>query len=66
MATLGFQELSESRIKNYFYARRKSYVAIRVKTIPFPSHGDIHFKYSFAFKERSRKIGDCYTTYTLS
>ena len=50
MSTPDFQELFESRIKNYFYVRRDSYVAKRVKTIPFPpSHGDLHFKYSFSF-----------------
>ena len=49
MATPGFQELFESRIKNHFYVQRDSYVATRVKTIPsLPSHGDVYFKYSFA------------------
>ena len=67
MVNPGFQELFESLIKNYFYVRRDLYVATRVKTIPFPhSHGDVHFKYSFAFKKISRKIVDCYTTYTLN
>ena len=67
MVTPGFQELFESRIKNYFYVRRDLYAATRVKTIPFPtSHGDVYFKYSCAFKKRSRKIVDCYTTYTLN
>ena len=54
MATPGFHELFESRIKNYFmYGQTRTW--LRVKTIPFPpSHGDLHFKYSFAFKKRSR------------
>ena len=67
MATPGFQELFESRIKNYFYLRHDLYAATRVKTIPFPpSHEDVHFKYSFVFKKRSRKIVDCYTTYAFN
>ena len=53
--------------KPLFYVRRDSYVATRPKTISFPpSHGDVHFKYSFAFKKLSRKIVDCYTTYDLN
>ena len=54
MATQGIQELFESRTNIYFYVRRDSYVATRVNIIPFtPSHGDVHVKYSFAFKKRS-------------
>ena len=56
MDTPDFQELFESRIKNYFYVRRGSYIATHVKTIPSPpNHGDIHFKYSFAFKNAPGK-----------
>ena len=67
MATPGFQEQLESRIKNYFYVRCDSYVATGPKTISFPPrHGDVHFKYSFAFKKASRKNVDCYTTYDLN
>ena len=67
MATPGFQELFESRIKNCFYVQRNSYLATRVKTILFPpSHGGVHFKYLFAFKKHSRKIVDYYIMYTLS
>ena len=36
MVTPDFQELFELRIKNYLYVHRDSYVATRVKTIPFP------------------------------
>ena len=52
--------------KTILYVRGDSYVATSSKTISFPpSHGDVHFKYSFAFKKRSRKIVDCYTTFSL-
>ena len=46
MATLDFQDFLESRIKNYVYVRRDSYVATHVETILFPpSHEDVYFKY---------------------
>ena len=69
MATPGFQELSESRIKIFFYVRRDLYVATRPKTISFPpSHGDLHFKYSFAFKtqypENRRPLHNVYFVQT--
>jgi len=52
--------------KSILYVRRDSYVATTPKTISFPpSHGDVHFKYSFAFKKLSRKIVDCYRTYAF-
>ena len=67
MAILGFQELFESRTKHYFNLRRKSYVATGLKTISIPpSHGDVHFKYSSAFKRDYCKTVDCYTTYGLN
>ena len=67
MATPGFQELFESRIKEllFMYQETRTW-ATCPKTILFPpSHGDVHFKYSFAFKKLSRKIVDCYTTFDL-
>ena len=52
--------------KTILYIRRNSYVATRPNTISFPpSHGDVYFNYSFAFKKRYRKSVDCYTTYTF-
>ena len=36
MATPGFQEFFESRIKNHFYVRRNSYMATLVKHILLP------------------------------
>ena len=67
MATPGFQELFESRIKNYFYVRRDSYTATEPKTILFPStYGDVHFWYIFAFKNGYLNYVDCYATYVLN
>ena len=67
MATLDFQELFESQIKHNLNVRRNLYVATGLKTnsIP-PSHGDVHFKYSNAFKRVYCKTVDCYTTYGLN
>ena len=66
MATPGFHKIFESRIKNYFVCTARVVRGYKFKTISFPpSHGDVHFKYSFAFKKRSWKIVDCYTTYSL-
>ena len=36
MATPGFQDLFESRIKNYFYVQRDSYVTTHVKLFHSP------------------------------
>ena len=67
MATPGFQELFESRIKNYFYVRRDSYTATEPNSFLFPPvHGDIKFRYKFAFKNCYLDYVECYITYDLN
>ena len=67
VATPGFQNIFDSRIKIYFVCTARIVRGYKCKNyfIP-PSHGDVYFKYSFAFKKPSRKIADCYTTYTFN
>ena len=61
MATPGFQELFESRIKTFFSSvRRDSYGATVAKTILFPfTQAGVGFRYIFAFKNGYLDDVDC-------